>query len=121
MNDIDALAAELSEFDIYHLRHTRSHAQRFAADFVATAKPCRDFDSFRHLFATPSATALIRGGDRTILAGDMFILAGLMVYVAQAGARLRLIMSNGTENNILPDSLNRAFYRDPAARRVLGA
>lgn len=32
--------------------------------------------------------------------------------------RLRLIFSNGTESNLLLRSLQRAFYNDPAARRL---
>jgi hypothetical protein len=57
------------------------------------------------------------------------VLDGITLYVAELGEplkttagevdrRLRLIFSNGTESNLLLRSLQRAFYDDPAARRL---
>jgi hypothetical protein len=62
--------------------------------------------------------------------GDFFVLDGITLYVAEIGEplkttagevdrRLRLIFSNGTESNLLLRSLQRAFYNDPAARRLV--
>jgi len=71
----------------------------------------------------------IEAGRRGIEAGDFFVLDGLTLYVADIGEplkttageidrRLRVIYSNGTESNLLLRSLQRAFYDDPAARRL---
>lgn len=142
--DVDALAAELAdaaaggEEDVTVLRHVRTSAERRAAEEVASRKPCEDFELFRPLFERVQAevkTGLrqsqpIEAGQRAIEAGDFFVLDGLTLYVAEVGAplrktanevdsRLRVIFSNGTESNLLLRSLQRAFYDDPAARRLV--
>lgn len=138
--DLDTLAAELAgdEADITVLRHVRPSAEKRAAEEVADRKRCEDFEAFRPLFeriATDVKTGLrqsqpIEAGRRGIEAGDVFVLDGLTVYVAEVGEplkttagevdrRLRLIFSNGTESNLLLRSLQRAFYDDPAARRLV--
>jgi hypothetical protein len=139
--DINDLAAELAGVadadDITVLRHVRTSADKRAAEEVADRKPCEDFDGFKPLFervATEVKTGLrrsqpIEAGRRAIEAGDFFILDGITLYVAEVGeplkttagevdCRLRLIFSNGTESNLLLRSLQRAFYNDPAARRL---
>lgn len=141
--DIDDLAAELADFantgDITVLRHVRTTTeQRATAEKIADRKPCRDFATFKPLFervATELKTGLrqsqpIVAGNRAIEAGDFFILDGITLYVAEVGAplkttagevdrRLRLIFANGTESNLLLRSLQRAFYNDAAARRLV--
>jgi len=139
--DIDDLAAELAGVaeanDITVLRHVRTTAEKRAAEEIADRKPCPDFEVFKPLFervVTEVKTGLrqsqpIVAGSRAIEAGDFFILDGLTLYVAEVGeplkttagevdCRLRLIFSNGTESNLLLRSLQRAFYNDPAARRL---
>ncbi|KDD88764.1 T5orf172 domain protein [Bordetella bronchiseptica MBORD678] len=142
--DIDDLAAELAGLanagdadDITVLRHVRNSADKRAAEEVADRKPCEDFEAFKPLFervATEVNTGLrqsqpIEAGRRAIEAGDFFVLDGITLYVAEVGEplkttagevdrRLRLIFSNGTESNLLLRSLQRAFYNDPAARRL---
>ena len=139
--DIDDLAAELTGVadadDITVLRHVRTSAEKRAADEVADRKPCEDFETFRPLFERVQAEVKtgmrqsqpIQAGRRAIEAGDFFVLDGLTLYVAEVGEplkttagevdrRLRLIFSNGTESNLLLRSLQRAFYNDPAARRL---
>lgn len=139
--DIDDLAAELADIvdtnDITILRHVRTSAEKRAADTIADRKPCEDFESFRPLFERVQAdikvglrqTQPIGASNRNIEGGDLFILDGITVYVAEVGeplkttarevdCRLRLIFSNGTESNLLLRSLQRAFYDDPAARRL---
>ena len=139
--DIDDLAAELADVsgsdDITVLRHVRSSVEKRAAEEIADRKPCEDFETFQPLFervATDVKTGLrqsqpIEAGSRAIEAGDFFVLDGLTLYVAEVGEplkmtagevdrRLRLIFSNGTESNLLLRSLQRAFYDDPAARRL---
>ncbi|MCC7042061.1 MAG: GIY-YIG nuclease family protein [Burkholderiales bacterium] len=139
--DIDDLAAELAEGagadDISVLRHVRTSADKRVAEEIADRKPCSDFQVFKPLFervAKEVKTGLrqsqpIAAGRRAIEAGDFFVLDGITLYVAEVGeplkttagevdSRLRLIFSNRTESNLLLRSLQRAFYNDPAARRL---
>lgn len=139
--DIDDLAAELADVtnasDITVLRHVRTSAEKRAAEEIADRKPCEDFETFRGLFERVQAEVKsgmrqsqpIEAGRRAIETGDFFVLDGLTLYVAEVGEplkttarevdrRLRLIFSNGTESNLLLRSLQRAFYNDPAARRL---
>lgn len=140
--DIDDLAAELAGVadgdDITVLRHVRTSADKRAAEEIADRKPCADFEAFKPLFervATEVKIGLrqsqpIVAGSRSIEAGDFFVLDGITLYVAEVGdplkttagevdRRLRLIFANGTESNLLLRSLQRAFYDDPAARRLV--
>ena len=139
--DIEDLAAELSGVtesnDITVLRHVRASAEKRAAEEIADRTPCKDFETFRSLFERVQIdiqtgmrqSQPIEAGRRGIEAGDFFVLDGLTLYVADIGEplkttageidrRLRVIYSNGTESNLLLRSLQRAFYKDPAARRL---
>lgn len=139
--DIDDLAAELAGVadadDIRVLRHVRTSADKRAAEEIADRKPCEDFETFRPLFervqeevkAGLRQSQPIAAGRRAIEAGDFFVLDGITLYVADVGeplkttarevdSRLRLVFANGTESNLLLRSLQRAFYDDPAARRL---
>ncbi|MFG5780006.1 GIY-YIG nuclease family protein [Comamonas sp. J-3] len=140
--NIDDLAAELAGVDgaedITVLRHVRTNAEKRAAEEIADRKPCEDYESFRPLFEqvqTEISTGLrqsqpITASNRGIEVGDFFILDGITVYVAEVGdplkttarevdRRLRLIFSNGTESNLLLRSLQRAFYDDQSARKLV--
>ncbi|MBN8428197.1 MAG: GIY-YIG nuclease family protein [Xanthomonadales bacterium] len=139
---VEQLAAELggdfASESISVLRHVRTSAEKRAAEEVADRTRCEDFEVFKPLFervATEVKTGLrqaqpIGAGSRAIEAGDFFVLEGLTLYVAEVGEplkttagevdrRLRLIFSNGTESNLLLRSLQRAFYDDSAARRLV--
>ncbi|SEA62630.1 GIY-YIG nuclease family protein [Nitrosospira multiformis] len=140
--NLDELAAELAGIgeadDITVLRHVRTSADKRAAEEIANRTPCTDFETFRPLFErvqTEVKTGLrqsqpIGAGNRAIEVGDFFVLDGITLYVAEVGEplkttarevdrRLRLIFANGTESNLLLRSLQRAFYDDPAARRLV--
>jgi len=140
--DVDQLAAELAgeggAEDITVLRHVRTSVDKRAAEEIADRKSCEDFETFKPLFERVQAdlkTGLrqaqpIEAGRRAIEAGDFFILDGITLYVAEVGEplkttagevdrRLRLIFANGTESNLLLRSLQRAFYNDSAARRLV--
>jgi len=142
--DVDELAAELGELaeadDITLLHHVRASVDKRAAEELAERKPCEDFEAFKPLFdrvATGVKTGLyqpkpIEPGQRTVEVGDLFVLDGVTLYVAEVGdplkitagevdRRLRLIFSNGTESNLLLRSLQRAFYNDPVARRLVSS
>ena len=140
--EIDELAAELVDIvptsGLTTLRHVRSSAEKRAAEEIANRMPCKDFETFRPLFDRVQREVIsgrrrsqaIEAGHRSIMPGDFFVLDGLTLYVAEVGEvlkttageadrRLRVIFSNGTESNLLLRSLQRAFYDDPAARRLI--
>jgi hypothetical protein len=140
--DDDALLEELGVTGppegLSDLQHVRSAAEKRAAEEIADRTPCADFEQFKPLIERATANLKagilqarpIVAGDRGISRGDMFVLDGLIAYVADVGApikltgreldsRLRVIYSNGTESNLLLRSLQRAFYNDPAARRLV--
>ena len=145
--DDEELLAELSDGaeagggDITALRHVRTSADKRAAEEIAQRKKCDDFETFKPLFERVRSE--IDAGDRLIVpvedvdavkaaaikAGDFFIVEGQLAYVAGMGeefttkydrkdSRLRVIYDNGTENDVLQRSLQRALHRDPAARFI---
>lgn len=96
-------------------------------DKVAQGKPCEDFDQFEHLFVDCHAD--LRAGRRElrefqnpkfIEQGKFYVQRGMLVYVAEVGeltqkspgkdGRLRCIYENGTENDLLLQSLARGLY-----------
>ena len=138
--DDDALLAELGVAaagpDITELRHVRSAAEKRAAEEIASRRECMDFEVFRPLFEQVQRE-LDTGVRQTrpfeikadIEPGRFFIVGGQKAYVAEMGeeftqdygdrdARLRVIFDNGTENNMLRRSLQRALHKDGAGRRI---
>ncbi len=131
-------AGEGEGTDITELRHVRPSAEKRAAEEIAQRTPCEDFGKFRPLFeqiekeirAGLVQTQPITAENRGIGEKDFFILNGVSLHVAEVGEplkitasevdrRLRLIFANGTESNLLLRSLQRAFYDDPSARRIV--
>lgn len=131
--DDDALLAELgvedSASDLTALKHVRSSADKKAADEIANRETCKDFETFKPMFAQvqKEIDAGIRETrpfqkDGSIETGDFFILGGQKAYVAAAGEaldgydrenrRIRVIFDNGTENAYLLQSFRRALYKE---------
>ena len=144
LDDHELLAAlgteETTHGDITELKHVRPAAEKRAAEEIAQRTPCDDFERFKPLFEQVEKeirsgliqTQPITAENRGIGHNDFFILNGITLYVAEVGEplkitaseldrRLRLIFANGTESNLLLRSLQRAFYDDPSARRVVRA
>lgn len=138
--DDDELLAELEgaegASDITELRHVRTAADKRAAEEIANRTPCKDFETFKLLFAQVRKD-LDAGIRQTrpfqtmaeIKKGEFFIVGGQIAYVAEAGeafvtqyerrdSRLRVIYDNGTESDVLLRSLQRALHRDEAGRRI---
>lgn len=132
-----ALSELLVEDDVTRLVHVRSHEDRKAAEEVAHRTPCADFEAFRPIFEQVQ-NELKSKFRRTVpfehkggfKVGDLFILDGQTVYVAEVGefmmkdfgredSRLRIIFDNGTESNMLLRSLQRALYKADNGRRIL--
>ena len=122
--------------DVTQLIHVRSRDEIKAAEEVAQRNPCRDFDRFQPIFE--KAQRELQAGERQTLKykdnaevknGDMFILDGQKVVVADMGEsfvseygrpdrRLRVVYDNGTESDLLLRSLQRALNKDKASRRI---
>lgn len=123
--------------DLTQLRHVRSREEIKAAEEIAKRNPCEDFEQFRPIFETIQADlesgkreTLKYENDSRIRKGDLFILDGQTVLVAEEGEpfrsnydrddwRLRVIYANGTESDLLMRSLQRALNRDKTSRRII--
>lgn len=133
----DALAADPFGLldgagDIFDLKHV-PRAQTMPEE-IARRRPAKDFDRYEDLFK--DCHAGLRAGKRKLLpfrnpseieSGKFFVLNGVLLYVAEMGereldqirkanARTRCIFENGTESNLLMQSLASNLYKD--GRRV---
>ena len=127
--------------DIFTLRHVEK-ASPTQPDHVAKRKHCKDFVQFEPLFKQQHG--LMKSGMRVtvpfksenqIRKDTYFILGGMVVYVANMGkwekrsagdrhrhdARLYCIFENGTESNMLRQSLAKALWADPTCRQIIDA
>jgi hypothetical protein len=102
-------------------------------DYVASRKPCKDFEKFEPLFIT-CQSELANGkrrlypfkNEQDIKEGHFFVLKGVLLYVDNVGdkftekgkinARLRCIFENATESDMLLRSLSAELYKH--GRRV---
>ena len=130
-------ASDEKKNDITTLKHVKPRSEIRAAEEIASREPCADFEHFKALFGTIQYQ--LKSGDAEtrpfkdyadIRKGDLFILSGQIVYVAELGEeftteynrktnRLRVIYDNGTESDILLHSLQRALNKDPKGRRIV--
>ena len=122
--------------DITQLKFVRSSEEKLAAEEIARRTPCPDFGIFKPLFQqvqqdleTGFRKTLKFQDNAEINKGELFILDGQKVYVAEWGEkfinhydrpdrRLRVIYDNGMESNLLMRSLQRALNKDEASRRI---
>ena len=139
--DDSALLAQLGvdarpEGDITKLKHVKPRMDVRAAEEIANRTRCEDFDEFQPLFENVQKEldqkvriTLPFKDNADVNKGDLFILTGQKVYVAEVGeefiaeygrpdSRLRVIYDNGTESDILMRSLQRALNKDPTGRRI---
>lgn len=119
------------------LRHVTPASERARPTHRADMFPCPDFEQFQQGFIDMQAK--LESGDRTVspiqegqelrvLEGDFLIHRGLLAYVAEKtelsrrgqrqDQRLRIIFSNGMENDPLMSSLRKALADDKTARYV---
>lgn len=134
------LGSELAEDDpndIFTLRHVSKPVPK--PDYVAKRKPCKDFEQFEGLFkntqaelASKKRVLIVFTSERQIKKNAMFVLQGMLVYVANVGkkeqkrfgnvdARLYCVFENGTESNMLLRSLASALWKDANSRQVVPA
>jgi len=136
---LNVLGVELGpsgEGDITDLQHVKTRAEVRAAEEVANRKRCDDFARFKPIFLETQQDLKLDvrktvpfKDEASVKQGDIFILSGQIVYVAEMGemfqagygrpdSRLRVIYDNGTESDILMRSLQRALNKDENGRRV---
>ena len=122
--------------DVTQLVHVRPREEIKAAEEIAQRNPCKDFDRFQPIFEKvqreleAGARQTLKYGDNAeVKKGDLFILDGQKVIVADMGdpfvsdygrpdRRLRVVYDNGTESDLLVRSLQRALNKDKASRRI---
>lgn len=133
--------ASVDKSDITVLRHVRSSVEKRAAEEIASRTACADFEHFQPLFEQVKRD--LESGARQmrplqvkaqgeIRQGAFLVVGGQIAYVAEVGEefatqfsdkrfdrRLRVIFDNGTENNVLQRSLQRALHRDERARLIV--
>jgi hypothetical protein len=123
--------------DVTELVHVRSREEIKAAEEIAQRNPCHDFEEFKPVFEKVQRELesrqrqTVKYGDHAkIKKGDLFILDGQKVIVADMGdefisdydrpdRRLRVVYDNGTESALLLRSLQRALYKDKTSRRIM--
>lgn len=116
---------------IFNLEHVPKETTM--PDYVASRKPCKNFDQYEHLFnqcqlemASGKRKLLPFKNEQQIEKGSYYVLKGVLLYVADVGkkqmekgkvnARLHCIFENGTESDMLLRSLSAELYKH--GRRV---
>jgi len=116
---------------LFDFKHTPKETTM--PDYVASRKPCKDFDKFESLFiqcqsdlANEKRRLYPFKNEQRVTKGHFFVLKGVLLYVAKVGkkfnengkvnARLRCIFENGTESDMLLRSLAAELYKN--GRRV---
>lgn len=128
-DDLGLLAPKQEDiFDLKHgLKPTKPAVHTY--DYVAQRHKCDDFAQFEPLFKACQAD--LACGKRklkkfttetSITPGHFFVYKGVLLYIAAVGkeeernqrrqARLRCIYENGTESDLLRNSLAKAMYAD---------
>jgi hypothetical protein len=137
----DVFASDLltDDDDIFTLKHVSIGTKtQTASTDMAMRKKCLDFENYSPIFKKIQKeldngtlqTCSIKG-IAEIKAGEVFILHGLIAYVAEMGekherrkghhnARMKIVYSNGMESNLLLRSFGAALYKDKAARSIVG-
>lgn len=109
--------------NLFNLNNVPKQKEREIADFIARRKPCKDFDKYEHLFVECQKN--LKEGclkleklqkHRQLREGSLFVLGGILGLVEKTyqleineqkklNGRLRVIFENGTESNMLLQSL----------------
>lgn len=143
--DLDELRAELEgaigTSEITKLQHVRSSVEKRAAEEIANRTVCENFEEYKPIFERVKRE--LKDGVRQSLPfqkldeirldeiqeSQCFIVQGQLAYIAEVGegfktqydrrdSRLRVIYDNGTENDLLMRSFQRALHRDDTARII---
>lgn len=121
------------ENSLFTFNHTPKELERAKADYVSKRRKCKDFDSFKHLFAKvqndleAGKRKIVKFKESSLQKGGFYIYNGVMMYLesvdftkdhieypsgqrAQKNGRTRCVFENGTESNMLYRSAIRALY-----------
>ena len=133
-DDVFGLLSGEESDDIFTLKNVPKYKETTMPEYVASRKPCKEFETYEHLFVKVQEEELRVGirkvvkfqNEQQIKKGYYFILKGVLLYVADVGeqiktggktnARLKLIFENGTESDMLLRSLSAELYKH--GRRV---
>lgn len=127
-DDMDLLSIE--DNSVLHIKNVPNIPQKKTAEFIATRKPCKDFENYRDLFLECQLN--LKNGNyklaslekhAQIQANTFFVLSGMLGYVqkmdnleindqSKINGRLRVIFDNGTESNLLLQSLIRSLQKE---------
>ena len=118
------------EHDIFTIKHGKPVNRTVGTfDHVAKQKKCKDFDKFELLFKScqddlkNNKRRLLKfANEASIKPGAFFVLRGMLLYIDTVGdfsyrnhrqqARTRCIYENGTESDILRNSLAKTMYSE---------
>ena len=122
---------------VVNIRNVTPASERETPDHRADLYLCKDFEVFEKGFEEMQArldteervaTPVREGEEINVQEGDHFIHRGLLAYVAEKtelsrrsgkpDQRLRIIFSNGTENDPLMSSFRKALAADKTARLI---
>ena len=122
---------------VVNIRNVTPASERKTPDHRADLYLCKDFETFEKGFEEMQvrldakervATPISEGEEINVQEGDHFIHRGLLAYVAEKtelsrrggkpDKRLRIIFSNGTENDPLMSSFRKALAADKTARLI---
>lgn len=138
IQDAELLAMLCAEDDEYFDAATiySESIDRTTPDEIGKQTPCKDFYKFEGRFddlhdrLKSGELETTRHTSVNFKQGDAFILNGVLGFIEQVGEyrldnagkydpRLRLIFDNGTESNILLNTLNKSLFTDKQGRRVI--
>lgn len=124
------LLSDSKEQDIFKIEHiSPKDREANSYDYVARQKKCKDFDKFEPLFKAcqedlKNKKRFIKKfkSELSIKEGAFLIYKGMLVYIDKVGefsqrnqrkqARLRCIFENGTESDLLRNSLAKPMYSE---------
>lgn len=131
------LSGDSDPTDIFTMKNVPKSIEM--PDHIAKRKPCDAFEEFEPLFKRyhadlSSGEKITRKfeSEKQIAVGEMLLLQGMLVYVANVGekekrnfgnvnARLYCVFENGTESNMLLRSLAAALWKDEHSRQIVDA
>lgn len=130
-NDDDLGLLNSDDQGIFNIRYElkQEEERKRALEDVAIRKKCKDFHKFEAMFRAchsdlKNKKRLLKRftKETSIKNGNFFVFRGMLLYIDKVGdfsqrntrqqARLRCIYENGTESNILRNSLAKSMYSE---------
>lgn len=122
-NDDDLGVLDSTDENLFKLNNVSEQKERESADYIARRKPCKDFNKYEPLFIECQNN--LKSGifklkklekHRQLREGSFFVLGGILGMIEKMGeleineqkklnGRLHIIFENGTESNMLLQSL----------------